>query len=193
MSLSRSITKCFIQEGIIDEEDEELYEYSFSALFEMGSNILIALLLGILLHKFVMSLLFLIIMIPLRSCAGGWHAKTSVQCFILSICYYLGSVLLPQYCLSFSLSSVNLLFIILATIIWNITPVDCIQKPMRVEEKKKMRKYGHIILLCISVLFLYVQLSGLREICLEIVYIVLITTISLVAEITKKSLIIYHS
>lgn len=116
MSISGKITEILADEKIIKSDEIELYEYSINAVLEMGSNILATLFLGIILHKFDMTLLFLLIVIPLRSVIGGWHAKSSGVCFLFSILYYLAAIFLPSF-LSLSREIIFLIFIILIALI----------------------------------------------------------------------------
>lgn len=193
MSISGKITEILKEEKIIQYDEVELYEYSINAVLEMGSNIVTTLVLGILFHKFIMSVLFLAVVIPFRSVIGGWHAKHSVTCFVISILYYLGAVWLPQYFLSVPMSAFLCIFLILESLIWWLAPVDCVQKPLDDQEKERMRKYARIILIIILFLFCLMMFLGYKQLYIELVTILITALVSLVAEKIHKFYVYDHS
>lgn len=71
--------------GIIREEDRELYIYGLQQGFIIIWNILTTVTIGIILGQVWESILFMFAYFPLRSCAGGYHAKTPLRCYLLSI------------------------------------------------------------------------------------------------------------
>ena len=73
-----------IADGAIEEEDKEIYEYGFTQGITMIVNILCTILIGICMNMLAEDIIFMITYIPLRSYAGGFHAKTKFRCFIYS-------------------------------------------------------------------------------------------------------------
>lgn len=103
---------------IIEENEYKLYQYSLNALFEMVGNVIFSILFGLLFHKLLMTLLFLVIVIPGRSVLGGCHAKTAGVCFVLSLSVLLFCVLLPSYLVGISVWIVGCSFTALEILLW---------------------------------------------------------------------------
>ncbi|WP_069998706.1 accessory gene regulator ArgB-like protein [Cellulosilyticum sp. I15G10I2] len=83
--LFERITDLFIHNGIINSEDKELYTYGLQQGLIIIANILTTLFIGLLLGMVWQSIVFMLSYIPLRSFAGGYHAKTQFKCYMLSI------------------------------------------------------------------------------------------------------------
>ena len=71
-------------EGILKEGDKAVYEYGYTLLLEIVSNIAIALVLGAIMGEVKILIGMLLLLIPLRSFCGGWHASHVCTCTILS-------------------------------------------------------------------------------------------------------------
>ena len=186
MNLSKKITEICYREGVIKKEDVEAYEYCFNAVLEFGSNIAFTLLLGIVLKQIGMTVLFLIIVIPLRSCAGGWHAQTTWGCFALSMMYYLGVILSAKQGTLLSEKVMLLFFIGFLLFIWFTAPVACAQKPMNEIEKQKMRKMTRVILLCVTIIFGILQVFHCKTLEKEILLILFVVSLSLLIENVRE-------
>ena len=61
MNVSKKITQILVEEHVVTIDNFELYEYSINAVLEMGGNILVSLLLGILLERLAETALFLVV------------------------------------------------------------------------------------------------------------------------------------
>lgn len=74
--------------GIIRQEERAIYSYGFDALFtallQMASIFLLAIVVG----NFFETFLFFLAFIPLRIYAGGYHAGTRLKCYLLSLANY---------------------------------------------------------------------------------------------------------
>jgi accessory gene regulator B len=107
----------------------------------------LALLLGILLETFVMNCAYVL----LRIQAGGWHAKSSVNCSLFGIVNFIGVPLLlqgTQYTIH-SWHSIILSLIIFVGV-WHYAPSDTEKNPLvSVSERKKKKKQAVFITLLI--------------------------------------------
>ena len=83
--ISEKIVVLMVQNEIIPVEDRELYVYGFHQGFIILVNILTVMVAGFLFNRENEIIVFLAAYIPLRSNAGGYHAKTSFRCYIFSI------------------------------------------------------------------------------------------------------------
>ena len=95
--ISRKITELLVKNGIVDDKEYDLYLYSIQSLIGNVVNIITCLILGIVFREVIKAVIFLAIMIPLRSSVGGYHLKNSFTCYIASTCLVAVCLLLPRY------------------------------------------------------------------------------------------------
>lgn len=83
--ISNKITCSLVKAGAVPSEDEALYEYGIRVGILMVINVATALLIGLFLGMFWQTVVFFISYSPVRSYSGGYHARSSFACYILSI------------------------------------------------------------------------------------------------------------
>ena len=138
--MSAYITDTLIEGKIIKMEERNLYLYCFGTLIEMTANIITTLIISALLGKIVAALFFMLIFIPLRITAGGYHCETAGKCYLLSMAVYLAVILTYDY-VSIAPSYVCVLMCVIdfAAIII-LSPVVSPNKPFTAKEKIKNRQ-----------------------------------------------------
>lgn len=70
---------------IIKSDDRELYVYGLNQGLSILLNIVTTLGIGLLFGTVLQLVVFMVAYIPLRSYAGGYHARTPVRCYLISI------------------------------------------------------------------------------------------------------------
>ncbi|MEE7582276.1 MAG: accessory gene regulator B family protein [Oscillospiraceae bacterium] len=161
-AISTKITDILIKHDCISKENSELYSYGFRQLFMMLLNISITLLLGIIFNKVLQSILFSIIYIPIRSFAGGYHAKTPLRCttfstlMIFLVLLILKFIVLPIYV-------VVLLWLISIGTIISLSPVESRNKPLDTIEKSVYKKRTIFLLMLDSVIIIVFMMFSLNQ------------------------------
>jgi len=79
--MSKKIALFFISNRIINEEDKEVYEYSLELLLSAVLNFSAVIILAVCTGKIMEASLFVLGFVPLRTLAGGYHAKNHFRCF----------------------------------------------------------------------------------------------------------------
>jgi len=82
------ISKSFVSQGIITESDIEIYRYGLEMLLSSSFTSLSVILLACIMDSLAYGFLYLIVTIPLRVTAGGYHANSFQGCFIISNLLY---------------------------------------------------------------------------------------------------------
>jgi accessory gene regulator B len=143
--ISNRITDKLIENRTIVNEDRELYVYGLQQGFIMLINIMTTIIIGVIFGMFWQSIVFLIAYIPIRSYAGGYHARTQLRCYFISTIIIIMALLGMRmvmwtnfYCLLTAFLS-SIIIIILA-------PVEDTNKPLSQKEKQVYRKKTIIIL-----------------------------------------------
>lgn len=83
--LAGKIGNNLVHSNVIKEEDAEIYIYGINQILVSVLNVSSALIIGLIFGVFFEIAVFMAAYIPLRSFAGGFHAKTPLRCYIFSV------------------------------------------------------------------------------------------------------------
>ena len=151
---------------IIKSDDRELYVYGLNQGLSILLNIVTTLGIGLLFGCTPQLVVFMVAYIPLRSYAGGYHARTPLRCYVISIIM----LIVVSMCLKcielnhwyyWTLVVVSFFFIIF------LSPIADKNKPLDEIEVKVYRKRAIFILLvevALSVLFATLHISHLLSV-----------------------------
>ena len=136
--LSHKIADNLVRSNVIKEEDAEIYIYGINQIF-------VSVLIGLILGMFLESVIFLAAYIPLRSFAGGYHAKTPMRCYFASLLIIFAALLFCKHmCFSLPLFSVILVIGIAACVF--LCPVQDNNKPLDSTECQRCKKISFVVL-----------------------------------------------
>ena len=113
--------KYMISEKYVEKEDADICRFGLECLIQKAIHYLSYIVIG-----FVMDALFSLfisacVMIPLRSKAGGYYAKTRIGCYIFSC--LMVSLLCMMNKLALSKWINIIIFVVANIIIWTLTPI----------------------------------------------------------------------
>lgn len=140
------ITQNLYDKQIISKEDMDLYKYGFNMGLTVVLNLISTILIGVIMGMVFESIAFLAFYIPLRSYAGGYHAKTPWRCYFVSL-FIIAAVL--AFCRFVPLNFVIYGSLLAAGSIVCIflAPVQTDNKPLDDLERQRYRKISIVILL----------------------------------------------
>ncbi len=139
------ITNYLMKNGFVPREDREIYAYGLHQGIIMIINFITFILIGLFFKMVRESLVFMIFYIPLRTYAGGYHAKTPTRCYFLSILMIL-SVLLAVKTASWTNSMVIGMSLLSGIIIFALVPVEDGNKPLSNSQVIRYKKVARMIL-----------------------------------------------
>jgi len=146
IKLFEKITDSLIENGTINTEDKEIYEYGLRHIANVSLNILSTLFIGFIFGMVWQSVIFMTAHIPLRSYAGGAHARTPLRCYIVSVimtvCILLGIKYIPH-----DDFIIWILTLISGIVIFIFAPIGDENKPLDEIEIKVFRFRTRVILL----------------------------------------------
>lgn len=161
--LSHRIGNNLVRSGIVKEEDAEIYIYGINQIFVSVLNVSSALIIGWIFGAVLEITVFMAAYIPLRTFAGGYHAKTPARCYILSLIIIIIVLIGIKYIPVLDI----IYYVILAAeilIIFLISPVEDKNKLLNGNEQKVYKKRVVFITsveLVISLLFKVIDLDNL--------------------------------
>lgn len=121
-------------------------------------NLATILVIGIVLHMVWESIIFIITYVPLRSNAGGCHAKTQVRCYMYSVAMITATLICIKI-VSWTGVICMSLTLVAGTIIFFLAPVEAVNKPLSQTEEALYKKRTHISLglfIFLVLLFCYI-------------------------------------
>lgn len=129
-----------IDNKIIVPEDKDIYQYGLALFVKKAFHTLIILLIGFITGEFWEILAFLIAYASIRKYAGGYHAKTEIGCYCCTITVTILVFLLLKIFQNINTNILWLFLIICGTIIYSISPIEAINKPLENHEKSFYKK-----------------------------------------------------
>lgn len=167
------------------EEREEIIRYGIMRGKIILASLILALLIGFCMGILSQSIVFLAALCPIRKFAGGYHAKTQKNCYIISLFI----VIISYCCIKYiALPTVGyyMIQIISIGIIFAFSPVDNVNHKLEKEEAlvyKKKTLLLTIILFGLSIVFGF---FGCIDLVKAIVTANFIAAISLIAGIVSN-------
>lgn len=154
-NLADDIVFLLIKNKKIDIHKRDIYVYGIEILLLNSSLLIIFLILSVLLNSLKIFGMYLLFFIPLRIFTGGFHAKTSEQCFVLSILMYCLSVYTAN---SFPCWFRNVEFcfcgVIAVIIIIVFSPLINVNNPLNINQQKRNKTIVILLLLFDFVFFI---------------------------------------
>lgn len=145
--LAKFLTNYIILKGMIQKNDQEIYEYGFEIAAEIGLFGIFCLFIVIYLHMFFEGILFFVVFVPLRSYAGGLHLKKYHSCFILSCLTFSGVLLMERY-IQIPIWISFIAFLILEIMVYILYPVENVNRKIdEIEEQHFRRKLKQFLMM----------------------------------------------
>ena len=189
MSKLLDLTLVFIMNNTkLDNDNREIIRYGLEILFIKIVFSMCALLIAFSLHCFRECIVFLIAFSAIRTSAGGYHAKTRIQCFVMSmfmIIINIGAVNLVAHYISlyYYLAPLALISVVA---IWFLSPVDTENRPLDADEKIRFKKRTRILLCLELVSVIIMEILNLRIIVSEILLATIFMAVLLIMELIVK-------
>lgn len=147
--ISEHCTKVFAERGIIQKNKTGIYIYGFELFWSTFFCVICILLTGGVLGWLTEAVLFLLFFMPIRTFAGGYHAQSYRNCFLLTNLIADSCIVVSK--LMNALAVPRLMIVIGAWVmlayIWKEAPVRFKKHPLKSETVKKCRSYAHHLIL----------------------------------------------
>lgn len=151
--LQSKVIEALEKNNKISEEEKDIYSYGIRLLFNSLINIFFTLLISAIFKNLLLGICFLLFYLPLRSCAGGYHAKSEKQCFALSLVMLalvmIGLSIYPEHkywLFSIILCIGNFTLLLFA-------PCESLKKPLLNEERRNLKRLVISIIIIEDVIY----------------------------------------
>ena len=167
--LSHKIGDDLVRSGVVKEEDAEVYIYGINQILAYVFNAFSSLIIGLIFGVIFEIIIFMAAYIPLRSFAGGYHAKTPLRCYVFSVITLIVVSIGLKY---LSVSEWVYYAVLLASVlgILVLSPVEDRNKPLdEIEHKVYKKRTVFIAAAELAVCFVF-KLVRLDNLFLAMVY-----------------------
>ncbi len=186
---SRIILDYLLQSKVIEdsEDEKEYYQYGIEITVSSILNVVLILLIGVIFRSVIESIFFLVLFIPIRQFAGGFHADTYFKCNMFFGILYTMVLWLTNMTYSFLTTYfVILVSLVCVALIFYMCPIEHINKPIP-KERRKIHKFiatllGFIYGISATILTSFLNRYG----ALTLYVLSLVTVLIIVAKVSKK-------
>lgn len=132
------------------DNEKEIYAYSIEVLISLFINFFILSCTAYILKKQAEFITFIVFFPGLRTYAGGYHAKTHIECIALSLCIFVISALSSTYLIGYGkiILASGIIFSIIMVFLF--APAESENKPLSKKKHEKYKKISRIIVIALS-------------------------------------------
>lgn len=157
--ISKKIAEFLCSKNIIEKDKKEVYQYGYEVLVSGLTGFIIVLVLGLFMNRFVDSLLFLAVFVPVRQLTGGYHADSYLKCNIVFTAVYLIVMLVSETMkLEISLLYMGIMLVLYILAVYEYAPMENPDKPLDADQKRINRKTALAVSVILSVTAVIVYL-----------------------------------
>lgn len=163
MMKCKDLSSKFLEADVIKEDEMEICRFGLECLFLKVITFASYLAIAIIMERIKEFVIIMLVFIPLRRNAGGYHAKTRGKCYLLSCCILIATLMACE--IKLDLYIVLILLISLSIILGMTFPVDNENKVLDDSEKNFFQARTRKIVLLINVFCVILVFLKLEEIC----------------------------
>ncbi len=183
--LSSKIGNNLVHSNVVKEEDAEIYIYGINLILVSVVNASSALIIGFIFGVFLEVAVFMAAFIPLRSFAGGYHAKTPLRCYIFSVI----TLVIISFGMRYLFLSYWVYYIFLATatlVVITLSPIEDKNKPLYDVEHKIYKKRVIFITAIELVIVINFRLANAFSLFIAVVYSFVVLSFMLISGKVKN-------
>lgn len=183
--LSRKIGDNLVESNIINAEDAEIYIYGINQILVSILNVSSALIIGLIFGVFFEIAVFMAAYIPLRTFAGGYHAKTPLSCYVFSVIMLIVVSIGMKY-LSIEEWIYYVILAAAASVVLILAPVEDRNKPLDEIEHKVYKRRTILIAAVELTLAMLLKLLMLDDLFIATAYSFVVLSLMLIAGKAKN-------
>ncbi len=185
--LSNKVTAIFVAKGIIEQDDHEVYEYSFELMIATLFNLILILAIGFGTCNFLTTVLFAITFATIRTVAGGYHAGSHFRCMAILVVDFSILIVMLELMPARIMNIFNIVLLSFGAVAILILPsVDSINNELSKKRKNKLKLISVIYVTLYTVSSIVLIYYSLYKIALSITYAIFSVSLSMIAGIIKN-------
>ncbi len=184
---AEKITRKLQENNTINSEQYEICRFGFQQGLTIILNAITIIVIGVFLGELWQAILFMALYAPLRSNAGGYHARTATRCYLYSILLMIAVLLTMKY-LYIPKFICIIALVISCAVILILAPAEDANKPLDDIEQVVYKKRTYAITALEALIFFFSLLYGAKWIFLCIMWVLLMMSVILIAGKCKNGL-----
>lgn len=156
--LAKRMAEAVARQGHIPPEKIPLYQYGFELFISSVISVLVVLMIGLVFRHPEYSLIYLIGFTPIRVCAGGYHGKTHLKCYLVFSLTFATCMILLLNLVFTQIFPIITCTVLLLTMT-RLAPVEAKNKPLTPERRSRNHRNAVMLssvdLLIAVVLFIF--------------------------------------
>jgi len=157
MAVSSRITSEAVQLGLISSEEKDIYAFTLTSMAFSALTWGTLILMGCFFKCLLGCIAFLVLYLPLRIFAGGYHCNNRRNCYVLSVFIFASMMIMFKNQHYMPSAYHDLIYIIAAIGIFIMAPIQDRNKPMTRAESKHHQGIARKILIVEFVVILFTQ------------------------------------
>ena len=184
-NLAEDITFILITHKIISIEDRDVYMYGLEVILLNACLLFVYAIISLVSREMSNFLAYLVFFIPLRIFAGGYHAKTSERCFVLStIMYGISIVAVKVIPFLYKTSTAKMLGLISIFGIVIMAPMINENNPLNKKQVKRNRIISYAIIVFDLVVYILCYNFDWHIATNELVFIILVALLLFIGKVS---------
>lgn len=150
---AKMLSSFFISKNLIEEDDQEVYDYCLEIMLSTILNFLVVLVISLITHTIIPTIFYIVSFMIVRGTAGGYHAESHLSCLAILVFSYGSFLALLNIFPNMWLKIISLIFVFLAVVlVFILSPIEDHNKPLTEQETKKFKKKSRTVILLLSLL-----------------------------------------
>lgn len=185
--LAENVTFILIKNTMLDIQDREIYVYGMETILMNVILLTFISAISFFYNGFIHLMCFYVFFLPLRMFAGGYHAKRSENCFVLTIVVYAVTLLIAKSWLNLYRNKIMILLSVVAGIViicW--APLKNPHHLLSEKQYSRNKKIVYGIIICDFIIFIIFYKFNCLVASSELIIIILFFGVFLVEKIRNN-------
>lgn len=162
--IAKRICSYLSNKGILNEENKDIYTYALEVIILNTSIFVVLFIISVMMKQMESMLCFILFFVPLRSYGGGYHAKKSITCFVLSITsYVLVLLIINNYAYLYRNELMRMVTVILIVIMYIFAPIVHENHPLNDKQYRRNKTIVRLLLIMDFIMLVFVGINENRQ------------------------------
>lgn len=187
-NIADDIAFVLVRDKIVGNEKRDFYRYGAESLLLNLSIVSIALIITFITNTWLHFLIFMLLFVPLRMCSGGYHAKKSSVCMIVSTVLYVAAVSAFKF-FPYLYKNIFAIAVLIAAAVFIFIKAPIINENNVLDRKsfKRNRIISRILICLDSIIFITLALLEINAATSVMIFIMLIGFLMMISEIKSSA------
>ena len=173
-NIAEDIVFYLSRKKILNQDNREIYVYALEVVLLNFILLMTLLIISLFGGQHLFFVCYLCFFVPLRVFTGGYHAKKSETCFVMSVAsYVLAMILVNNNLLLFNNEIIVFITALLMFLMFLYSPIENINHPLEKARKRKNKIIARVIVLIDFTLLIVFYINEMAITSYEIIFILL--------------------